>query len=129
MTWYHLLLDFYGCADASLNDENLLKEVFSRLSKLMDLQIIAGPVIVRYIGREGSPSGEGLSGFMVVAESHVSIHTDIRTGYASIDVYSCKKFDQDSVINYLLEVFKPEKMEKKFILRGALKIEADQPLK
>ncbi len=129
MTWYHLLLDFYGCADDSLNDESLLKEVFSRLSKLMDLQIIAGPVIVRYIGREGSPSGEGLSGFMVVAESHVSIHTDIRTSYASIDVYSCKKFDQDSVINYLLEVFKPEKMEKKFILRGALKIKADQPLR
>ena len=67
--------------------------------------------------------------FMVVAESHVSIHTDIRTSYASIDVYSCKKFDQDSVINYLLEVFKPEKMEKKLILRGALKIEADQPLR
>ena len=103
-----------------------MKEIFSKLSKLMGLQIIAGPVIVRYVGEEGSPSGEGLSGFMIVAESHVSIHTDIRTSYASIDVYSCKEFDQEAVISYLLEVFKPRKIEKKFIPRGALKIEADQ---
>ena len=126
MTWYHLLLDFYGCDLGALNREEMLRETFEDLSKLMDLQIIAGPTIVRYVGREDSPSGEGLSGFMIVAESHVSIHTDIRTGYASIDVYSCKKFDVQLVEDYLVRVFKPQKVKRKMILRGALEKEAEQ---
>jgi len=126
MTWYHLLLDFYGCDLGALNREEMLRETFKDLSKLMDLQIIAGPTIVRYVGREDSPSGEGLSGFMIVAESHVSIHTDIRTGYASIDVYSCKKFDVQLVEDYLVRVFKPQKVKRKMILRGALEKKAEQ---
>ena len=101
-----------------MDDERLLRNVFDELSRLMDLRIIAGPVIVRYVGEEGSPSGEGLSGFMIVAESHVSIHTDIRTGYASVDIYSCREFDIDLVEECLEKAFKPKKMEKKFILRG-----------
>ncbi len=104
-----------------MDDERLLRDVFDELSRLMDLRIIAGPVIVRYVGEEGSPSGEGLSGFMIVAESHVSIHTDIRTGYASVDVYSCKEFDRERVERYLVEVFKPEKVERRFLLRGPLR--------
>ena len=104
-----------------MNDERLLRDVFDELSRLMDLRIIAGPVIVRYVGEEGSPSGEGLSGFMIVAESHVSIHTDIRTGYASVDVYSCKEFDRERVERYLVGVFKPERVERKFLLRGPLR--------
>ena len=127
MTWYHLLLDFYGCDLGALNREEVLKKAFEELSRLMDLQIIAGPIIVRYVGKEGSPSGEGLSGFMIVAESHVSIHTDIRTGYASIDVYSCKKFDSQLVEEYLVKAFKPQTVRRKMILRGALKKEAEQP--
>ena len=119
MTWYHLLLDFYECDPGALNQEELLKKTFEELSKLMGLQIIAGPLIVRYVGREGSPSGEGLSGFMIVAESHVSIHTDIRIYYVSVDVYSCKEFDSRLVEEYLIKVFKPRRFEKKMILRGA----------
>jgi len=118
MAWYHLLVDMYGCDVRNLNDESLLRNLFQDLAEILDMHIIAGPVIVRYVGREDSPSGEGLSGFMIVAESHVSIHTDIRTGYASIDVYSCKEFDIDSVEERLETVFKPKKMERKFIIRG-----------
>ena len=123
------MLDLYGCSGDSLDDERLLRDVFDELSRLMDLRIIAGPVIVRYVGEEGSPSGEGLSGFMIVAESHVSIHTDIRTGYASVDVYSCKEFDRERVERYLVEVFKPEKVERRFLLRGPLRKHAllEQP--
>ncbi|MCD6341851.1 MAG: S-adenosylmethionine decarboxylase [Thaumarchaeota archaeon] len=118
MAWYHLLLDLYGCDVRNLNDESLLQEAFRDLSKILDMHVIAGPLIVRYVGKKDSPSGEGLSGFMIVAESHVSIHTDIRTGYASIDVYSCKEFDADQVEEYLRGIFKPKKLEKRFILRG-----------
>lgn len=125
MAWHHLLLDLYGCDLGALNDEVILEKVFRDLSRLMNLRIIAGPMIVRYVGEVGSPSGEGLSGFIIVAESHVSIHTDVRTGYASIDVYSCKEFDVERVEDYLSEVFKPARTERRLILRGAPARRAD----
>ena len=123
MAWYHLLLDMYGCDPGNLNDKSLMEKAFKRLADFMEMHTIAGPVIVRYVGEENSPSGEGLSGFMIIAESHVSMHTDIRTNYLSIDVYSCKKFDVDVIENYLTRIFKPQKIEKKFIIRGSLKKE------
>lgn len=118
MAWHHLLIDLFGCDVKRLDDEALLKKMFNDLSRLMEMHVIAGPLIVRYAGREGSPSGEGLSGFMIIAESHVSIHTDTRTRYASIDVYSCKEFDVESIENYLADAFKPDRIEKKLVIRG-----------
>ncbi|MCD6235750.1 MAG: S-adenosylmethionine decarboxylase [Thaumarchaeota archaeon] len=127
MAWYHLMLDMYGCDPVNLNDKSLLEKAFYDLADLMDMHIISGPTIVHYVGEEDSPSGEGLSGFMIVAESHVSIHTDIRTNYASIDVYSCKRFDEDAIEKYLSKLLKPEKVERKFVLRGPIKEEAVSP--
>lgn len=118
MAWCHLLIDLYGCDVNSLNDKELLEKALKDLSEIMGLRIIVGPILVHYVGREGSPSGEGFSGFVIVAESHVSIHTDIRTGYASIDVYSCKRFDVQCIREYLTKVFKPTEIEKQLILRG-----------
>jgi S-adenosylmethionine decarboxylase len=120
MVWCHLLVDLYGCDVDSLNDKELLEKALRDLSDIMGLRIILGPVLVHYVGRKGSPSGEGYSGFVVVAESHVSIHTDIRMGYASIDVYSCKEFDVKRIEEYLNKVFKPAGIEKQLILRGLM---------
>lgn len=120
MAWHHLLIDLHGCDRKSLNDKEVVEGALRELSDIMGLHIIVGPIIVHYVGKEGSLSGEGLSGFVIVAESHVSIHTDIRTGYASIDVYSCKEFNIDSIERYLKAEFKPRKVEKKLILRGPI---------
>ncbi|MCF3652946.1 MAG: S-adenosylmethionine decarboxylase [Aigarchaeota archaeon] len=120
MAWCHLLVDLYGCNVDSLNNKELLEKALRDLSDIMGLRIILGPILVHYAGKEGSPSGEGYSGFVVVAESHVSIHTDIRTGYASIDVYSCKEFDVQRIEEYLSQVFEPAEIEKQLILRGLM---------
>ena len=120
MAWCHLLVDLYGCNVDSLNNKELLEKALRDLSDIMGLRIILGPILVHYAGKEGSPSGEGYSGFVVVAESHVSIHTDIRTGYASIDVYSCKEFDVQRIEEYLSRVFEPAEIEKQLILRGLM---------
>lgn len=118
MAWCHLLIDLYGCDVDSLGDKELLEKALRDLSDIMGLRIIVGPILVHYVGKEGSPSGEGYSGFVIVAESHVSIHTDIRTGYASIDVYSCKEFDVQRIEEYLSVLFRPAGIEKQLVLRG-----------
>lgn len=112
------MLDLYGCKPEVLGDKKLLRRVFEELSNLMKIRMIVDPTIIYYSGKEGSPSGEGLSGFVIIAESHLSIHTDLRTNFASIDVYSCKEFDIEAIEKYLTKIFEAERIEKKFFLRG-----------
>jgi len=125
MAWHHLMLDLYGCRPEALADKGLVRRVFEELSRILKLKMITEPVITYYSGESGSPSGEGVSGFVIVAESHLSIHTDLRTGFASIDVYSCKEFDSEVVERYLIEVFGAERVERRFFLRGLKRSELE----
>jgi len=125
MAWHHLMLDLYGCRPEALADKGLVRRVFEELSRILRLRMITEPLITYYSGESGSPSGEGISGFVVVAESHLSIHTDLRTGFASIDVYSCKEFDPGVVERYLIEVFGAERVERRFFLRGLKRSELE----
>ncbi|HDD56645.1 MAG TPA: S-adenosylmethionine decarboxylase proenzyme [Nitrososphaeria archaeon] len=128
MVWHHLMLDLYGCKPEALGDKSLVRRIFEDLSKIIDLRMITEPVIIYYSGESDSPSGEGVSGFVIVAESHLSIHTDLRTNFASIDVYSCKEFDAEVVERYLIKVFGAERVERKFFLRGLKKSEIKSEL-
>ena len=125
MAWHHLMLDLYGCRPEALADKGLVRRVFEELSRILKLKMVTEPVIIYYSGESGSPSGEGVSGFVIVAESHLSIHTDLRTGFASIDVYSCKEFDSEVVERYLIEVFGAERVERRFFLRGLKRSELE----
>ena len=42
-------------------------------------------------------SGGGVSGFVLIAESPISIHTFVERYYVNIDIFSCKSFDADQV--------------------------------
>ena len=125
MAWHHLMLDLYGCRLEALADKGLVRRVFEELSRILKLKMVTEPAITYYSGESGSPSGEGVSGFVIVAESHLSIHTDLRTGFASIDVYSCKEFDSEVVERYLIEVFGAERVERRFFLRGLKRSELE----
>ena len=47
----------------------------------------------------------GVSGFVLIAESHISVHTFPERGYINIDVFSCKSFDADTAQNDLKAAF------------------------
>ncbi len=124
MAWYHFMLDLHECAGERLEDRELLLKAFRDLAEMMEMRIIGGPLVVHYVGEEGSPSGQGLSGFVIVAESHISIHTDTLTNYVSVDVYSCKRFDPEKVEEYLVKLFKASRVERRFLVRGPKREEA-----
>ena len=52
----------------------------------------------------------GYSSFVMIADSHISIHTFPEFGYFSFDCYSCKKFDHGKVIDALADFFETEKI-------------------
>lgn len=79
---------------------------------------ISQPQVMKYAGRDGSFDKGGLSGFVLIAESHISIHTFIEQSYVSVDIFSCKEFDTKNATVYLTAKFNPQKVEKNLILRG-----------
>lgn len=91
---YHIIFDVENCP-VNL-DEDALKSLLTEIPPLVDMEIIAGPVIAH--GVEANP---GLSGFVIIDWSHISIHTFTKYNELLIDIFSCKTYDQQIVKNYL----------------------------
>ena len=61
----------------------------------------------------------GWSGFVVIAESHISIHTFPDRGFVSADVYTCRNgIDVDFILQYFKNVFLLKDIEHHLIKRG-----------
>jgi len=54
----------------------------------------------------------------MIAESHISIHTFPDQDYVFVDIFSCKNFDVDKAIGYVLDAFGATKSKKHVIARG-----------
>jgi len=57
---------------------------------------ITEPKVLHYDAPKVEDSG--VSGFVIIAESHISIHTFPHRDYVNIDIFSCRPFDQDSAL-------------------------------
>ncbi len=114
----HLTLDLYECDEEKLSDINFIYRILDELPDLMEMRKISSPQVVLHKGNPNSFDKGGISGFVLIAESHVSIHTFIGYGFASIDVFSCKPFNKEKIKNYLIENFGAKKVEENFIERG-----------
>jgi S-adenosylmethionine decarboxylase len=74
------------------------------------------PYVFRHRTRRGRVTG--LSGFVLIAESHISIHTFPDRHMVEADVFSCTTFDVEAVLAVLREAFRPQQIEWKLLDRG-----------
>jgi S-adenosylmethionine decarboxylase len=51
------------------------------------------------------PEDSGVSGFVIIAESHISIHTFPHKSYVNIDIFSCRPFDHDRAMEDVKKLF------------------------
>lgn len=108
----HILADFYGCEAI-----NFLKEVSTVKKHLEMAAIVCESTIVDSHFRQFEPYG--VSGVVIIAESHIAIHTWPEYGYASIDFFSCNiDVDINKAIDYLKSVFKPKLVDAFNQIRG-----------
>lgn len=114
----HLMLDCYGADNELLNSKELVHKVLQELPTKLGMHILADPVV--YFAQEnGDKDPGGWSGFVVIMESHISIHTFVGRGFLSADVYTCQNgMDQDFIISYFKEAFKTTDIEVNFVKRG-----------
>ena len=112
----HLILDGYGCDKSSLEDISLIYNFLDKYPSQMDMTKIMPPYVFRYSG--AVPEDWCVSGFVLIAESHISIHTFPEKSYISVDMFSCKPFDTDVALETLKQYFQMQKCDVKVIDRG-----------
>jgi S-adenosylmethionine decarboxylase len=64
---------------------------------------ISKPHVFQYSGIK--PEDWGVSGFVLIAESHIAIHTFPEHGQVWVDIFSCKGFDEIPAIDKIVEAF------------------------
>lgn len=102
----HLMLDGYEADPVLLADQTKLRELLDTIPKLLSMTTIAKPMVVE-VGPLNQKDPGGLSGFVLIAESHISFHTFPKRQFITIDVYTCQPdMDIDKVTKILKESFK-----------------------
>ena len=112
----HLMLDGYGCDRSKLEDLSLIATFLDEYPDKMNMTKIMPPYVFRYNGTV--PEDWGVSGFVLIAESHISIHTFPEKQYLSLDMFSCKPFDTQLAVQTIKRYFSIQKYEMKVLDRG-----------
>ncbi len=102
----HLLLELKDCNRKKIDDIEFITTILCQTAEKI------GATIVNQAFHKFAP--QGVSGVVVIAESHISIHTWPEYGYASVDVFTCgNTIDPKDAIDLLVE--KLEAKESSFI--------------
>ncbi|MCH8004286.1 MAG: adenosylmethionine decarboxylase [Nanoarchaeota archaeon] len=112
----HLTIDASSCNRKKLTDQSLVYDILNNLPKELGMHRMTLPQVVKWL--DPGATINGLSGFVMIAESHISIHTFPEKDYVFIDVFSCKGFDVDSAVKLLTNAFDAKKYTKKVVKRG-----------
>lgn len=114
----HLTIDGYDGSFKRLNDKDLVVRCLDELPELLGMKKLCKPHVY-YAPDNCAKDPGGWSGFVVILESHLSIHTFPCRGFVSADVYTCKNgMDNDFIISYFKKTFRLKEMESHFIMRG-----------
>jgi S-adenosylmethionine decarboxylase len=105
----HLLIDLWGAEN--LGDPELIDRT------LRDSALSAGATILHSHFHHFTPNG-GVSGVVVLAESHISIHTWPERDYAAIDLFMCGACDPRDSIPVIEAAFRPSQTDIKEERRG-----------
>ncbi|KXG75312.1 S-adenosylmethionine decarboxylase proenzyme [Fervidicola ferrireducens] len=107
----HILAEIYDCDENVLNDRDLIEEIMVKAA------LEAGAEVREVAFHKFSP--QGVSGVVVISESHLTVHTWPELGYAAVDVFTCgEKVNPWDACNYIAERFKAKHMTASEVKRG-----------
>ncbi|MBU2639620.1 MAG: adenosylmethionine decarboxylase [Nanoarchaeota archaeon] len=109
------MLEGYGGDFDKLNDKNLIKKFLSGLPNEINMTKISDVLISDYKAEDENESG--ISGVVLLAESHISIHTYPKKQFAVADVFSCNEFESKKVIDLMKTKFNFEKVKDRLVVR------------
>ena len=114
----HITIDGYGGNYDLLNSRENVESCFSELLGLLDMHALTDPIVIEAPDNQIKDPG-GWSGFVVIAESHIAIHTFPKRRFVSADVYTCRNgMELEPIKKFFNEKFGLEDIETNFIQRG-----------
>jgi len=99
----HLTIDGFGGDREHLSNESLVHSLLNTYPAEINMTKISEPFVLQYTGEK--PEDWGVTGFVIIAESHISVHTFPDRGYVWVDVFSCKEFEADGAVDRIVETF------------------------
>ena len=97
------MLDLSQCDPQRLADMAHIYRVLDELPARIGMTKIIPPYVFPYFG--SVPEDRGVTGVVIIAESHMTIHTFTEKGFVFCDVFSCVPFDAPTTATYLVEAF------------------------
>ena len=114
----HVLAEFYNCDKVLINDEKYTEELFITAAKE------AGATVIKSAFNKFSP--HGVSGVVVISESHLTIHSWPEYGYCAVDVFTCGDLiNNDIVMQKLKEGLRAQSVSAAELNRGILNAGVD----
>ncbi len=115
------LAEFYDCCVDTINNKDRICEAMIQAAKTAKATIVAD------VFHEFNP--HGISGVVVIAESHIAIHSWPEHRCASVDIFTCSKdMDPQAAVDFLKSEFKAQRVEIKTIDRGEVFVEASNEI-
>lgn len=105
----HYIVDFWGAQ--YLDDVQQLEQALKEAARVAN-------AVLLHIHLHRFPSGGGVTGVALLAESHISVHTWPETQFAAFDIFMCGASKPEKALDYLTQAFQPSRSNVKELLRG-----------
>jgi S-adenosylmethionine decarboxylase len=122
----HLVIDGYGGDVDKMWDQELVRDFLTNYPSQLGMTRITEPRVLEYNGPQAEDAG--ISGFVIIAESHISIHTFPYRKYVNIDIFSCKSFDNHRALVDAKKLFALEDVKTWLLERGLEWLDSQQGL-
>lgn len=114
---YQLIVDCFGCDFDICCDLDKGYEFLDQICVHLEMTKQTQPYIFKTC-ETAFPGLPGYSGWVPIIESGIQVHTSANNHFISVDIYSCRPFDQDDVVAFVKKWFEPEHIDTAFLLRG-----------
>ncbi|RME54828.1 hypothetical protein D6777_02545 [Candidatus Woesearchaeota archaeon] len=113
----HYIINAYDCKN-NLDNVDSIKNLLIDLVKMLGMNKLSEPYVVFHNAENKINSG--VTGIILLSESHISVHTFSNRNEVYMDIFSCKPYDVSLVKNKVYEFFSIGKSEETIIERGEI---------
>ncbi len=106
----HVIAELWQCDFDKLNDMDFIEQTF------VDAALKSGAEVREVAFHKFAP--QGVSGVVIISESHLTIHSFPEHGYASVDVYTCGDLDPTIAADYIAKALGSKSSELVEVPRG-----------
>jgi len=107
----HLLADLHGIAAGPLHDAAAIEALLRGAAGAAGARILHGHF--HAFGPE-----QGVTGVLLLAESHISIHTWPEAGFAAVDIFMCGAARPQLALEHIEQALRPRTRQVRAVARG-----------